>query len=98
MEPALPAPPDELMPADELADTLELAQVADGALPRFHQEQRPPKTDAQIKAEENAARTARGKAVSARQDAGETLSDEAFADMCFYFDPVGNARRRRRPR
>ena len=98
MEPALPAPPEQLLDPEELAHELQLAEVADGTLPHFLREQRPPKTAAQIKAEEHAARMARGAAAIAKRDAGEKLTDEEWADECYYLDPVGNARRRRRPR
>lgn len=41
MEPQLPAPPEALMDADAFEDSLDLAEVADGVLPRFLAEQRP---------------------------------------------------------
>jgi hypothetical protein len=98
MEPALPAPPEQLMVPDELATALELAEIADGVLPRFLNEQRAPKTDAQIAAEDAAARSARGEAAIAKREAGHELTDDEFADECFYLDPVSNSARRRRPR
>ena len=98
MEPALPAPPEQVMDADELEVVLDLADVADGTLPRFLNEQRPPKSDKQVAAEEAAARMERGKAAIAKQDAGHPLTQEEFADQCYYLDPVSNARRRRRSR
>ncbi|MEO5493129.1 MAG: hypothetical protein ABIR08_03785 [Sphingomonas sp.] len=98
MEPALPAPPEQMMPADELDDALDLADVADGTLPRFLDEQRPPKTDAQIAAEEHKARMARGEAALAKRDAGHELTQDEFADENYYLDPISNRQRRRRPR
>ncbi len=96
MEPALPAPPEQLMAADELAAALELADAADGVLPRFLDEQRMPKSAARIAAEEHDARATRGAAALARHDAGETLTQEEFADECYYLDPASNGRRQRR--
>lgn len=98
MEPALPAPPEQLLTPDELEHELELADLADGALPRFLGEQRPPKSDARIAAEEDAARAARGAAALAKHEAGGELTEEEFADECYYLDPAGNSRRRRRSR
>ena len=98
MEPALPAPPEQLLTPDELADELKLADVADGKLPQFLGEQRAIKTDAQLAADENAARHARGEAAYAKGQAGQKLTDEEFADECYYLDPAANARRRRQPR
>jgi hypothetical protein len=98
MEPALPAPPEQLMAPDELDDALELADLADGTLPRFLDEQRPPKSDARIAAEEAAARDARGAAALAKRDAGHALTDEEFADECYHLDPASNSARRRRSR
>jgi hypothetical protein len=98
MEPALPAPPEQLLAPEALAYELDLADQADGVLPRFLSEQRPPKSDAQIAAEEAAARDARGAAALAKRDAGEELTNEEFADECYHLDPVSNARRRRRSR
>ena len=98
MEPALPAPAQELMAPDELADALVLADVADGMLPHFLAEQRPAKSAERLAAEEAAARTARGAAALAKRDAGHALTEEEFADECYYLDPVSNARRRRPPR
>ena len=98
MEPALPAPPEQLLTPDDLTAELQLADIADGTLPRFLNEQRPPKSDAQIAAEEAAARAARGAAAFAKREAGHTLTDEEFADECYYLDPASNARRRRRSR
>jgi hypothetical protein len=98
MEPALPAPPEQLLTPDELGHELLLAEVADGKLSHFLNEQRPPKSDAQIAADEHAARSARGEAAMAKQKAGGKLTQEEFADECYYLDPVSNSRRQRRSR
>jgi len=98
MEPALPAPPEQLLDPETLAHELQLADVADGALPHFLCEQPRPKSDAQIKAEEAAGRDARGAAALAKRAAGGTLTDEEFADECYHLDPVSNARPRCRRR
>lgn len=96
MEPALPAPPEQLLSPDTLEHELQLADLADGQLPRFLSEQRPSKSDARIAAEQDAARAARGAAALARREAGGELTDEEFADECYYLDPAGNSSRRRR--
>ena len=98
MEPALPAPPEALMGDEELVAAVELAEAADGTLPPFLNEQRAPRSAAQVAAEEAAARDARGAAALAKRDAGYALTDEEFADECYHIDPAGNSRRRRRPR
>jgi len=98
MEPSLPAPPEQLMQPEELDDALDLADLADGQLPHFYTEQRRPKTDAAIAAEEHHARMARGKAALAKRDAGQELTQDEFADESYYMDPISNRRRRRRPR
>lgn len=98
MEPALPAPPEQLLSPDELTHELDLADAGDGVLPRFLNEQRPPRSDAQVAADEADARMARGEAAIAKRDAGGKLTEEEFADECFAIDPVSNAGRRRRPR
>lgn len=95
MEPALPAPPEQLLTPDELEAELELAEVADGKLPRFLDEQRLPKSDARVASDDHAARMARGEAALAKRDAGEELSEEEFADECYCLDPASNAVRRR---
>lgn len=98
MEPALPAPPEQLLAPDDLAVELELADIADGVLPHFLSEQRPARSDAQIAAEDAAARAARGAAALAKREAGGELTDEEFADECYYLDPASNSARRRRSR
>jgi len=96
MEPALPAPPEQLLDPDTLADELELADIADGVLPRFLGEQRAPKTDAECAAEAAAARDARGAAALRKSQEGGVLTDEEFADECYHLDPHSNARPRPR--
>lgn len=91
MEPALPAPPEQLLDPDTLAHELAMADQCDGVLPHYLREQRAPKTAAQLAAAEAAARTARGAAAAAKSDAGHELTDEEFADECYYIDPVSNA-------
>jgi hypothetical protein len=98
MEPALPAPPEQLLDPETLAQELELADINDGQLPHFLREQRPPRTDAQIAADAHQARMDRGAAAAAKRDAGHELTDEEFADECYYIDPESNSGRRRRPR
>jgi len=98
MEPALPAPPEQFLAPDDLAAELELADIADGVLPHFLCEQRPARSDAQLAAEDAAARSARGAEALAKREAGGTLTDEEFADECYYLDPVSNSARRRRSR
>ena len=98
MEPQLPAPPDQLLGPETLADELEIADIADGKLAHFHSEQRPPRTDAQIEAEARAAQDARGEAAWEKCERKEgELSDEEFADMCRHIDPtsVGEKSRKR---
>lgn len=95
MEPTPPATPEQLMTPDDLAGALDLADAADGVLPRFLCEQRPLRTDCEIAAAE---RDARGAAALAKSEAGEALTDDEFADECYHLDPVSNAKRRRRPR
>jgi hypothetical protein len=85
MEPPLPAPPEELLDAETLADEIEIAETADGVLPHFLSEQRAPKSDAQ----EIAAQQQRGKAAWEKQQKGEgELSDDEFNDMCHHLDPT----------
>ena len=85
MEPPLPAPPEQLLDAETLADEIEIAEIADGVLPHFLSEQRAPKTEAQ----EIAAQRQRGKKAWEKQERGEgELSDEEFRDMCHHLDPT----------
>lgn len=98
MEPRLPAPAEQLLDADTLQDELELADVADGALPTFLNEQRQVKSDKRVEAEAFDARYARGKAAFDKSRAGGKLTPDEFADECFYFDPIGNKRTQPRRR
>lgn len=89
MEPQLPAPPEELLDPETLAQELDNANVMDGTLPQFYSEQRPVKSDARLEAEEIAARDARGKAAWQKMERSEgKLSDREFKDMCHYLDPT----------
>lgn len=92
MEPQLPAPPEQLLDRTNFVNELLLADVADGKLPNFLAEQRPPKTAARLAAEAIAAQNARGEALLDRlttKAAGERIqfSREAYRDMCLYLDP-----------
>lgn len=92
LEPLLPAPPEQLLGPDQLADELELADAADGILPHFLSEQRPPKSPERLAAEARAAQEKRGQAAwdKAQRKEGE-LSHREFADMCRFIDPAGRA-------
>lgn len=98
MEPALPAPPEQLLDPETLAHELELADQADGALPQFLSEQPRPKTEKESRAGNAAARERRGEAALKKRQAGGELTSEEEADECYYLDPVSNklplARRR----
>lgn len=99
MEPQLPAPPEQLLGPQQLADELELAELSDGALPPFLAEQRPAKSPEQERAEAHAAQIRRGEAAFFKDQRGEKLSDEEFADMCVFQDPAyrhGPSRKRYR--
>ena len=98
MEPALPAPPEQLLTPEEFEDALEDADTADGRLPHYLSEQRRPKTARQIAADDHATRMERGKAALAKRGAGLEVSPEELADECYYFDPIGNGRRQRQSR
>lgn len=95
MEPQLPAPPEQLLDPETLADELELADIADGQLPHFLTEQRPPKTAARIEAERIAAEDALGKAACEKSDRKEELSRQELVAMCRYIDPTQRSERRR---
>jgi hypothetical protein len=92
MEPALPAPPKQLLDPETLEHELSLADVADGKLPRFLRDQHWSKSDAdaEVAAEAAAARDARGAAAWAKHDAGGQMTDAEFADACYHLDPVSN--------
>jgi hypothetical protein len=88
MEPRLPAPAERLLDPETLEHELHLADVADGALPHFFSEQRPPKSKARLEAEARAAEQARGEAAWEKSGRGEKLTDPEFADLCRYLDPT----------
>ena len=88
LEPALPVPPEDLFGPEELADELELADIADGALPHFLAEQR-----AEVPPE--IAAYARRKAACDKVEAGEKFSNEEFVDYCHHIDPSQITERRR---
>jgi hypothetical protein len=92
LEPALPAPPEQLLGPETLADELELADIGDGLLPHFLSEQRPQRSPGRLAAEALAEREERGKAAldKAGRKAGE-LSQSELTDMCRYLDPAGRA-------
>ena len=98
MEPALPAPPEQIMTPEQLEDELIIADLSDGMMPDHLTEQRPPKSDAQLAAEAHRAREARGKAAMDKQDAGHKLTEDEFADYFYAIAPESNMARRRRPR
>lgn len=78
MEPQLPAPPEDYLGVDTFVDELEIAEIADGVLPRHLSEQRPVKSAERLEAEAFAAASAHG--------AG-ALTAEAFKDQCLSLDP-----------
>ncbi len=95
MEPALPAPPEELLDPEDLEEALLTANIADGTLPHFLAEQGPVKTDAQRHAEKLAAMHERGRLLDERMDeadrAGEAhpdMTEDEYADWCLYIDPA----------
>ncbi len=92
MEPQLPAPPERLLGPDTLAHELQIADIADGALPHFFSEQRPIRTAARIEAEAQAAQDARGAEAwdKVQRQEGE-LSRAEFTDMCRHLDPAGRS-------
>lgn len=98
MEPALPAPAEQLLDPETLADELALADAADGVLPHHLGEQRRPKSAEELAAEEAAAHDARGAAAIEKSRAGGELTRAEFADQCYHIDPVSNARPRVRRR
>ena len=91
MEPPLPAPAEGLLDAETLAAELHLGDVADGVLPRFLSEQPPEKTEERLRAEAEAAQDKRGEAAWEKIEAGEPTTNQEFADMCRFIDPLGRA-------
>ena len=99
MEPQLPAPAEKLLGLEQLGHELLIAEIADGKLPHFYSEQRPPKTAARLAAEARAEQQKRGEAAWKKLDEnGGKVSDAEFKDICRYLDPVGAARSRKRYR
>ena len=92
MEPELPAPPEEMLDPETLEAEIEIAEIADGVLPAFLSEQRPPKSDEQLEAEDIAAQQARGKQAAEKEDRGEQLDDHERRDLYHYIDPTYRAR------
>jgi hypothetical protein len=101
LEPKLPAPPEEMLDAEIGETDLVVADISDGELPGFLSEQRPIKTEAQLKADAIAAQDARGAAIDARVEAEppgnktilSRLSREEFHDWCVYIDPTARTER-----
>ncbi len=91
LEPHLPAPPEELIAPDQLAHELQIADIADGRVPGYLTEQRPPASAARLAAEERAAREVRAAAAVDRVNSGEGGIDaRALADITLSVD--GSAR------
>lgn len=89
MEPQLPAPAEQLLDPETLAAELALADMADGELPHFFNEQRPERTNAQVAAAERVAVAERGEAALAKLDRKQgPLTDQEFNDLCLYLDPT----------
>lgn len=89
MEPQLPAPPADLLGLDTFADELEIADIADGVLPRHLSEQRRAKSAERLEAEAFTAQIERGKAACEKEARGEgPLTDAEFRDQCLYLDPA----------
>jgi hypothetical protein len=93
MEPQLPAPAEELLGPDTLEEELQLADIADGRLPHFLTEQRPPKSAGRLEAEALAAQEARGAEAWAKAQRNEELSRREEIDMCRYLDPASRGER-----
>ena len=91
MEPLPPGPVEGLLDAETLASELHLADVADGVLPHFLSEQAPRKTEERLRAEAQAAQEKRGEAAWEKIEAGEATTNQEFADMCRFIDPLGRA-------
>ncbi len=88
MEPELPAPPEEMLDPETLDAEIEIAEIMDGTLPPFLSEQRPPKSDEQLEAEDIAAQHQRGKEAAEKEDRGEQLDDQERRDLYHYIDPT----------
>jgi hypothetical protein len=89
MEPQLPAPIEQLLDTETLANELQIAEIIDGTLPQYLSEQRPLKSAAQQRDEKIAAQQERGRAAFEKQERGDgRLSNGEFKDMCAYIDPT----------
>ena len=97
MEPEPPAPPEQLLGPDALADELLTAEIADGKLPRFLSEQRAAKSPEQERAEALAAQHERGRLADEKMQQKQKLSDQEYEDWCAYLDPMEAAAAARRP-
>ena len=95
LEPPLPADPARLLGPQELNDELQLADIADGALPHFLTEQRPVPSPRQAEAKARAAQEARGEAAWDKLQKGGQLGGDEFADLCRSIDPTSRADRPR---
>ena len=91
LEPPPPADPARLLGPEALADELQLADIADGKLPHFLNEQRPVPSPRRAEAKARAAQEARGEAAWDKVQKGEQVGDGEFADMCRFLDPTGRA-------
>lgn len=89
MEPQLPAPPEHLLGPDQLDHELQIADLADGTLPHFLNEQAPEPSPERLAA-------AREQAAADKHERGEPLSDAEFADYCRHLDPSLAGERPRR--
>lgn len=97
MEPPLPAPPEQLLGTETLEEELFLADVADGELPHFLNEQAPVKTEAQETAEEEADAIVRGaEAAEKMAQNGVPMTDQEWRDACHYLDPASKNDRPRK--
>jgi hypothetical protein len=93
MEPQLPAPSETLLDPETLAHELTIADIADGSLPQFLAEQRPPKSAARLQAEADAAQEARGKAAfvrltNKRADETAVITHQDMVDITRALDPA----------
>ncbi|WP_347302035.1 hypothetical protein V5740_08345 [Croceibacterium sp. TMG7-5b_MA50] len=98
MEPALPAPVETMLDAEQLAHELLCAELADGKLPHFLAEQRPAKSPEQLRAEARLAQHERGRAANEKQAAGGKLTEQEEIDWFAWLDPTQAGTRRRPPR
>ena len=88
LEPELPLPPEELLGAEAMEDELQIADIADGTLPKFLAEQR-------AELPQEMADYARRKAACDKVEAREKFTNEEFVDYCHHIDPSQRTERRR---